>query len=601
LRNIRRLRGLVAVLSVVALLGAACGGGDGGGTGEGTTEEQRGQTESQVLGGEPFSASQGGVMKFASIEGPDYMDPGAAYTVTFFAYVARGVFRTLVTYPASTNLQEQNTLIPDLATDLGQPNEDSTEWTYTLKDGIRFGPALGGEDVPGVTGEEITADDIKYAIERQFIGSVGAQYPFYYEAIEGVKEFQSGKADEVSGITTDGDKSITFKLTKPLGDWDYRMAMPAATPVPKSYAGKFDSQKTSQYDQHVVASGPYYVETYTPSEQIVFKKNPQWDAATDEARRGYVDEVQWKMGFENDVCVQKVLDNDYDTAVDCDPEGPVLKEIVQTPELKERFFNLPIACTSYIFMNTTVEPFDDPKVRQAMNFLVDKQNQLKVLGGSFTGDVASSILPPGMVGHLPTAEYNPFGTPNFAGDVDKAKQLLAEAGLENGFDGKLLVVGDAAGAGPKQIESLRADLESVGFTNLEIKQLNYPDYYTQYYGVPRTNTAMGFSAWCEDWPSPVTFLEPLLYGPNILQQGNSNYAELDDPQVNKAIEEASAIPIDQPEAEQAWADANQLATETAPWIPVRWYLDRDVASTNVVGGYWHSYYTALDWVNVGVQ
>jgi peptide/nickel transport system substrate-binding protein len=579
----RRFRAVVAVLSIVALIGAACGGGEGAGPQEGT-EQQRSETESPVLGGSLGSANEGGVMRFASIAGPDYMDPGAAYTVTFFAYIARGVFRTLVSFKGNTtDLQEQIQLAPDLAADLGQPNSDNTEWTYTLKDGIKFGPALGGEDIPGVTGEEITSADVKYAVERLFIESVQAGYPFYYDALEGVKEFQAGKANDISGIETPDDKTITFKLTKPLGDWDYRMAMPAVTPVPKKYASKFDSQKTSNYDEHVVASGPYYVETYVPDEQIVMKKSSQWDPATDEIRKGYLDEVQWKMGFDNDVCVRKVLDNDYDTAVDCSVEGAVLKEVVTTPELKERFFNLPIACTSYIFINTTVEPFDDPKVRQAMNLVVDKQQQLKVIGGSFRGDIASSILPPGMVGHLPTSEYNPFGSPQFSGDRDRAKQLLQEAGLAGGYHKKLLVVGDAAGAGPKQIESLRADLEAIGFDNLEIKQLNYPDYYTQYYEVPRTNTAMGMSAWCEDYPSPVTFLEPLLYGPNIRPQANSNYSELDDPQVNKAIEDAAAVPIDEPQAAQAWESANKLATEAAAWVPLRWYLDDDVGSTNLEG------------------
>jgi peptide/nickel transport system substrate-binding protein len=591
-------RGTAALSALVcaAVVGGACGGG--GVSNQQGTREQRSQTRSPVLGGSPTS---GGTMRFASIEGPDYMDPGAAYSVTFFGYVARGVFRTLVGYAASTDLQKQTQVVPDLATGLGSPNADNTEWTYTLRDGVEFGPALGGEKIAGVTGREVTSADIEYAIERQFITSVGAQYPFYFEAIKGVKEFQDGKTEDISGIDTPDDRTITFELTRPLGDWDYRMAEPATTPVPEKYASQFDSKKTSAYDQHVVATGPYYVDKYIPSEQIIMKKNPNWDPSTDEARKGYVDEVDWKMGFDNAVCVQKVLSNDYDTAVDCEPEGPELKQIVQDPDLKARFFNLPIACTSYLFMNTTVKPFDNVKVRQAINYLVDKQNQLKVLGGSYTGDVATSVLPPGMVGHLDPSEYNPFPSPNSAGDVDKAKELLKEAGYPNGFDGKLLLVGDASGAGPKQLESLRSDLQKVGFTNLSIKQLNYPDYYTQYYSVPRTNTAFGFAAWCEDYPSPVTFLEPLLYGKNIRPQGNNNYSELDDPKVNNAIEEASKIPINKPEAADAWANANKLATEAAAWVPIRWYLDRDLGSTRLQGAYWDQYYSAVDWVNAGVS
>ncbi len=591
----------MALATAVALFGAACGGSEDGGSG-GAAEDntaQRGSAASQILGG--TDVSPGGTLRLASVDGPDYMDPAAAYTVTFFSYLGRGVFRKLVDYAPGPDFAKQAELVPDLAEDLGQANANNTEWTYKLKDGVKFGPALGGEKVPGVTGEEITSADFKYAIERLFLPSVGAGYGFYYESIEGAAEFTDGKADDITGIETPDDKTIVFKLTKPIGDWDYRMSMPATTPAPEKYVSKFDKKKTSDYDSHVVSSGPYYVDSYTPSEEIKLLRNEEWDPDTDEIREAYVDEVDWKMGFDNAVCVDKVLSNDYDHAVDCEPEGPQLKEIVSDPALKARFFNLPIACTSYLFMNTTVEPFDDPMVREAMNYAVDRANMLKILGGSYTGDVATSILPPGMVGHLATDDYSPYESEGMSGDVQKAKALLKEAGLEDGFHDKLLVVGDAAGAGPKQIESLRADLEAVGFDNLDIKQLNYPDYYTQYYGVPRSNTAIGFAGWCQDFPSPVTFLEPLMYGPNIIQQGNSNYSEIDDPELNKAIEDSVAVPIDSDEAVGSWEDTNKMATELAPWVPLRWYLDRDLGSTNLVNGYWHQQFTSLDWVNTGVK
>jgi len=597
LSKTKRASRFVALCTGVSLLAAACGG-DGGSGADGprsSNQEARKGTGSKVFGGE--SPKEGGILKWASIEGPDYMDPGAAYTVTYFSFVNPGILRELVTYKRSPNFSEANSLVPDLATDLGQHNPESTQWTYTLRDGIKFGPALGGEDVPGVTGEEITSADIKYAIERQFIGSVGAQYPFYYEAIEGVKEFQSGAAKDISGIETPDPKTITFNLSEPVGDWDYRMAMPAAAPVPERYATKYDSEKNSAYDNHIVASGPYYVDSFTPSEEARFLRNEHWDKATDEVRNAYVDEVQWKMGFENAVCIEKVLSNDYDMSIECSPEGGQLKDVVTDKELSQRFFNYPEACSSYIFMNTTVEPFDDPKVRQAVNLAVDRQNQLKVLGGVYTGDVATSILPPGMIGHLPTDQYNPYESPNSSGDIAAAKDMLKGTRAEGGWHDKLLLVGDASGAGPKQIESLRADLEAIGFDNLEIKQLNFPDYFTQYYSEPSTNTAMGFGGWCEDWPSPVTYLEPLMYGPNILKHGNSNHAEIDDPELNSAIEKASATPID--EAEDEWTEANKIATELAPWIPVRWYLSRTLTSENLVNAYWHQYYATIDWVNVG--
>ncbi|MEO8322812.1 MAG: ABC transporter substrate-binding protein, partial [Actinomycetota bacterium] len=242
----KRFIRLFAVLLALSLLAAACGGSDDPGSSGGN---------------EPVPTDEipvGGTLRIAGLSDVDYMDPASMY-YTLSWTLARGVFRTLVTYPAVADFEEQNVLVPDLATDVGTPNEDSSEWTFTLRDGIKFGPALGNEAVPGVTGEPITSADIKYALERVFIPSVGGGYPFYYDIMEGTQDFIDGKADEITGIETPDDKTIIFHLTEPAGDWPFRMAMPAAAPVPADYAAGFDAEKDSDYDSHVVASGPYYV------------------------------------------------------------------------------------------------------------------------------------------------------------------------------------------------------------------------------------------------------------------------------------------------------------------------------------------------------
>jgi peptide/nickel transport system substrate-binding protein len=376
---------LAAVLTAFGLIAAACGGGSNGGA-QGPSGSEFNKGENPVFN--PGTPTKGGTMKWASVGDVDYMDPGAAYTVSYFAYIAHGTLRMLTTYPGTPELSEQTQVVPDLATDLGEPSDGNKTWTYHLKDGIKFGPALGGQNVPGVTGEEITSQDIKYAIERLFIPSVGAGYATYYEMIEGVDEFKKANAKggpikgEISGIETPDDKTIVFHLTRAVGDWDLRVSMPGTSPVPQDFAQKYDSQKDSDYDSHVVFSGPYYVASYTPQEHVLLKRNTEWDPATDDVRKAYVDQVDWKQGFENSVCVQKVLDNDYDTAVDCDPEGAQLQKVVTQPDYKKRFFNGLEPCTGYVFLNTTVEPFDDIKVRQAVNYAVDRGNLLKILAAS---------------------------------------------------------------------------------------------------------------------------------------------------------------------------------------------------------------------------
>ncbi len=590
-----RLIKLFALLTVLMLVAAACGGGgsETGDTGDKRTNED--VTVSDEL-------NPGGTLRIAGVSDVDYMDPASQYyTVSFF--LSRGVFRTLVTYPGNvTDLAAQNELVPDLAESTGQSNEDFTEWSYTIKDGVTYGLKLGGEEVAGVTGEEIVCDDFVYAFERIFTASVGAGYPFYYDIIEGAKEFQAGDADSISGITCDGDKSITFSLSEPAGDWDFRMAMPAASPVPRAAAEKYDKKEDSDYDRHVVATGPYYIAEWTPGEQITLERNEYWDAETDEARLAYPDTVDWKLGFDNDVGVQKIQDNEYDLGLDVSPQGPALEEWVTTPELNERLLQEPSGCTRYLFLNTTIEPFDNQAVREAVNLAIDRENIKRVFGGPTTGPIATSIVPPGIDGHLPSEEFNPFETENMAGDMETAKQMFQEAIGAETWDEPIKLIGASDPPHDRIFESVRSDLEELGFTNIQGKTPKFPNQYTQFYSVPSSETAVGSSAgWCKDYQSAFTFLDPLFHGDNILESGNQNYAELNDPEMNRLIDEAAASPLGE-EQTAAWEAANRYATETGVWIP--WSWDNDLiaySSENITNVYYFGFHSQVDWVNIAIN
>ncbi len=593
MRSKRALLRLFAVLSIVAIVGAACGGGDGGGTGQGDTLRNEDIDLAEDV-------TPGGTLKIAGVSDVDYMDPASMYyTVSWF--LARGVFRTLTTYPGNvTDLAAQNELVGDLATDAGTSNDDFTQWNFTIKDGVTYGPGLGGENVAGVTGEEIVCDDFKYAIERIFMASVGGGYPFYYDIIDGAKEFQEGKADDIPGVVCNSDKEIQFNLTEPAADWPFRVAMPATSPIPEAAASKYDKKEDSDYDKHVVATGPYYIAEWTPGERILLERNENWSVETDTVRKAFVDTVDWKLGFDNDVGVQKVLDGEYHFGLDVSPQGPALEKVVTDPELSKRLLNETSGCTRYIWMNTTIEPFDDPLVRQAVNYAIDRANIKRVFGGATTGPVATSVVPPGIDGHLPTAEYNPYDTPELAGDINRAKELMAEAGYADGYDKPLKVVGASDPPHDKIFETVRADLEKLGFTNLQSKLPKFPNQYTQFYSVPDSETAIGTSAgWCKDYQSAFTFLDPLFHGDNILPSGNQNYAELNDPEMNRLIEEASAAPLGE-EQTAAWEAANRYATETAVWVPWSWDNETIIFSEGLVNPYYLGFHSHIDWVNAGV-
>jgi peptide/nickel transport system substrate-binding protein len=579
-------RMMLVVALALALVASACGGG-GGDDGPSSTVPAE-------------EVPEGGTLRIAGTSDVDFMDPAAAYySLTFF--LLRGVTRQLVTYPTSPDRDEQRELVADLATDTGQVSDNGRVWTFTLRDGIEFGPALGGEDVPGVTGREITSDDFRYAFERLFDDGVGAGYAFYYEVIEGAQEFAAGKADTISGIETPDDKTIVFHLTREVGDWPYRLSMPAISPTPRGYVEQFDKKKDSDYDQHVVSSGPYYIAEWEPEERIVLERNEHWDPQTDEVRNAYIDSVNWKLGFDNDVGVQQVMDGDYHMGLDVSPQGAALERVVNDPDLNDQLINEASACTRYIYMNTTVEPFDDIDVRRAVVYAIDRQNIKRVFGGPITGPIATSVIPSSLPGGLSAEEYNPFATDDMAGDMDKAKELMAKAGYENGFDGPILVVGASDPPHDRILESVRADLVELGFSNLELKDPAFPNQYTQFYQVPSQNVGIGTSAgWCSDYPDPATFIEPLFNGANIHPSSNQNYAELDDPAINRSIQRALRLPLGE-ERDEAWEQLNREVTERALWVPWSWDSETIFHSGDLVNPVYNEFFSHVDWVNVGLS
>jgi peptide/nickel transport system substrate-binding protein len=579
----------VAILTA-SLVFAACSGGAE--TGRGTSNEDVEVTE---------NVPEGGTLRLVGSADVDFMDPAAMYA-TLSWFLARGVIRTLVTYPGDvTDLDAQNELVPDLAKDLGRPNSDNTQWTYSLKPGVTYGPALGNEDVAGVTGEGIECEDFKYAFQRLFMDSVGSGYPFYYDEIEGVDEFSKGRTDEITGIECPSIDTIVFNLTEPVGDWDFRMAMPAAGPVPRAAAEKYDRKEDSDYDVHVVSTGPYYIAEWEPGVRILLERNPEWDAGTDDVRHAYVDDVDWRMGFQNDIAIQKVVSNEYDVSLDIRPTAASLENILGDPELSKRLIVEPDGCNRFLYMNTTVEPFDDQAVRAAVNVAVDRENLLKIMGGSTRGEIATSILPPGVEGALSPDEFNPYETPNMAGDIERAKQMLADAGYPNGFDGKLLMVGAAAEPDSRLLESVRVDLESLGFSNIDARPVASPNHYTQYYAIPDKDVAIGTSTgWCKDYNSAVSFFDPLFKSTSILSSGNSNFSEVDDLEMDTLIDEASTESNPQERA-ALWKEANRYATDQAYYVPWLWQQAAIMESNRVVNGYFFGFTANVDWVNVGLR
>ena len=286
--------------------------------------------------------------------------------------------------------------------------------------------------------------------------------------------------------------------------------------------------------------------------------------------------IDWQLGFEQpNVVSQKIFDGEFHFSYDGRPQGPLLERAFQDEELMPNILQGPAAATRYIFLNTSIPPFDDQFVREAVNLAIDRQNMQSVSTvGRLSATLACSVIPPGVDGHLSCDEYNPFESENMAGNMEEAQAMIEESGADLGA-AEVFMVGATDDPHDKLAESVRTDLENLGFTSIDPKLVAFPNQYTQFYSVPDKKVAVGPAAgWVWDWPDAMTFFDPLFNGNNIGGAGtNNNYSLLDDPAINEKIEAAKKLEPGSEEYAAAMEELNRLTTESAVWIPWLWDIE----------------------------
>jgi peptide/nickel transport system substrate-binding protein len=227
-------------------------------------------------------------------------------------------------------------------------------------------------------------------------------------------------------------------------------------------------------------------------------------------------------------------------------------------------------------LNTTKKPLSNVKVRQAINYAVDKSSVLNATGGKQFATISNSILPATVSGHV---DYDPYPSADNAGDAAKAKQLLTEAGYPNGFTLTLDV--RANETEQRKGEAIQQALKRVG---IEVK-LNVIDVSTYYetIGTPSQQHDAAITGWCPDWASSAsTFLPPLFDGRHITAKGNQNLSQLNDDAVNAEIDRIGAM-TDLAAANKAWGELDKKIMALAPVVPLNVENRIYLPGTNVAG------------------
>jgi peptide/nickel transport system substrate-binding protein len=511
----------------VALMLVAAGCGGGGSKSSSTTSSSGGGGSTTASGGKTFPN-----FRIAYDTGTDYLDPGLSYTVEGWQ-IMWNVYLPLLGYKHA-NGPEGSTIVPYLAQDVPKVTDGGKTYTMTLRKGLKYSD-----------GTPVKASDFAATIERDFkVDSPGVGF---FGNIVGADSFSKNpNSGHISGITTnDKTGEITIKLNAPQGDFTNILATEFAAPVPASAPAKDTSTNP------LPATGPYMIQSYKPNKQAIVVRNPNFDAAMFDGNvpSGNPDKMTVDIVGDDTVALQRVISgqDDYDFH-----QIPTDRLATTQQKYPDQIKVYTPANNYYFFMNNRVAPFDNLKVRQAINYAINRDALVRIYGG--LAQPTENILPP----TYPSYKKHDLYPYNLA----KAKKLVAESGQKGA---SITVWNHDRGNDPKATAYLTDVLNSIGFKAKE-KIINAGVYWATV-GNQATKAQIGFADWFQDYPHPLDWIDVLLNGDRITQTHNNNYANYDNSTVNAKIADLKKEPTLTDSVNSQWATLDDTIMKDAPWAP----------------------------------
>ncbi|PKP68403.1 MAG: peptide ABC transporter substrate-binding protein [Alphaproteobacteria bacterium HGW-Alphaproteobacteria-4] len=477
------------------------------------------------------NARQGGDIVITYKDDVATLDPAIGYDWQNWSMI-KSLFDGLMDYVPGTT-----TLRPGLASSY-EIAGDGTVFTFHLRPGVKFH-----------NGREMTADDVKYSLDRVTNPATQSPGAGFFGSIMGYDVMADGSAAALAGVEVVDPLTVRITLSRPDATFLHVMALNFASVVPKEAV----EAAGADFGKVPVGTGAFKLAEWTIGQKLVFARN------TDYWRAGepYLDQITFEVGQEPIVALLRLQNGEIDVPGDGIPPAK-FTEVMADPAQAERVVEGGQLHTGYITLNVKMAPFDNVAVRQAVNMAINKDRIVQIINGRAVP--ATQPLPPSMPGY--TQNYT-----GYAFDPTAAKKALADAGFPNGFETELFVMN--TDPNPRIAQAIQQDLSNVGI-KASIKSLAQANVIAAG-GEPDQAPMIwsGGMAWIADFPDPSNFYGPIL-GCAGAVQGGWNWSWYCNPALDEEAAKADSIndPAKVDERMAMWSDIYMKVMADAPWVPV---------------------------------
>ena len=468
---------------------------------------------------------RGGTLRLARPADPQSIDPAICYD-------SESLLLTRLIFQGLVDFDEHSKIVPKQAIDW-DVSADRKTYTFHLRRGVRF-----------ANGREVEASDYVYSLQR-IIGP-GTESPgeSFFNGIAGARDFHDKKTNSVSGLRAREKYTLEIELAEPDFAFEFKMAMTFACAVPREAI----EAQGSGFWLHAFGTGPYRIIKWTRGIRMELMRS----AEVNQNDEGYFDGVDVMIG--GDRALHSMMLDRGELDIVYLAQVPDIVRLTRNPLLKEVVHPIDQAATDFLYLNNELPPFNNLKVRQAVNHAIDKRRLVTFT--AHTAVAARSILPPVMLGFNPEQRGLEF-------DPAKSKQLLRDAGFPDGlsFD---LWYSDNDPRWERIVVAIESDLRAVGIT-AKLKRLTLPALFTAMQ--TRKTVPCGYLGWSQDYPDPSNFLDVLFNGTRIQDFGGNNYAYYSNPEVNRLLAEADRIAVPS-ERYRRYQRIENLILQDAPVVPL---------------------------------